>query len=332
MDDSWRDDKRIARLLACLMVVLLFFFVSAVYALHHHRLQVQAENRAPRYGVVQLDKVVPKNPSYAAYEKAKKEYEAMQTSYMVESQDLNRRSLIQSKALASIGDAQGITNSLNTEIAAKMDTKRAELLVPIHAKRDELYKKYENEMMIKPSALDLQIVNLQLEINADVHMIPLNKEQVAQVKADKAAKEKKLEELLAQRKQPISGNVKAIEKKVAQDLAPMYQQMDKEWAAYGQQLREEMAQRRQSLVSNQMKTQIQKDALPNPMKWNLAWSKKLWAKKAEVDAMHESILEDIRMRVAVIAKEKGLTMVWTNTMGTDKDVVDITNDVLATYQ
>lgn len=75
-----------------------------------------------------------------------------------------------------------------------------------------------------------------------------------------------------------------------------------------------------------------KDALPNPMKWNLAWSQKLWAKKAEVDAMHESILEDIRMRVAVIAKEKGLTMVWTNTMGTDKDVVDITNDVLATYQ
>ena len=60
------------------------------------------------------------------------------------------------------------------------------------------------------------------------------------------------------------------------------------------------------MVQQQAQSIIANNNLPIAQDWNDSWAKKLSDKEAEVSALHEAILEDVRMRVAIIAEEQHL--------------------------
>ena len=59
--------------------------------------------------------------------------------------------------------------------------------------------------------------------------------------------------------------------------------------------------------------------------------KKIQIKKTEVSALHEAILEDVRMRVTIIAEEQHLDLVIIDDGGNIKGL-DITDAVKASYR
>ena len=70
--------------------------------------------------------------------------------------------------------------------------------------------------------------------------------------------------------------------------------------------------------------------LPNPAEWNSSWDSRLNAKKSEVDALHDAILEDVRMRAMVVAKEKNLDLIVINEVS-NVNAIDVTDAIIASY-
>lgn len=84
-----------------------------------------------------------------------------------------------------------------------------------------------------------------------------------------------------------------------------------------------------------MQTQVQeimaKHNLPVPQEWNDSWAQRLSDKEAEVNALHDALLEDIRMRASVVANEQQLDLVLIDDGGNIKGL-DITDAIKASYR
>ena len=55
--------------------------------------------------------------------------------------------------------------------------------------------------------------------------------------------------------------------------------------------------------------------------WNDSWAKSFQIKKLKWSALHEAILEDVRMRVAIIAEEQHLDLVIIDDGGNIKGLI-----------
>ena len=121
-----------------------------------------------------------------------------------------------------------------------------------------------------------------------------------------------------------------LEAKVDAELVPYRNQRQQELEAYAQQLHNELAQRRDSLMQAKAQSIMSTNNLPDPVVWNQQWNSKLKAKQQEVDALHDAIVEDVRAHASIIAKEKGLDLVVTSQVANIKGV-DITDDIIASY-
>ena len=148
--------------------------------------------------------------------------------------------------------------------------------------------------------------------------------------AEKAKKEARLKELLAKRK-PSNLDMDSIKAKVQAELAPMQQKGQEELNQYAASLQKELAAKRDTMVQQQAQSIIANNNLPVAQDWNDSWAKKLSDKEAEVSALHEAILEDVRMRVAIIAEEQHLDLVIIDDGGNIKGL-DITDAVKASYR
>ena len=179
-------------------------------------------------------------------------------------------------------------------------------------------QKYLAELKVSTNEYDLEIVNLQLDLYAYDARVYIDDAQRVAAMAEKAKKEERLKELLAKRK-PLDFDVDSIKAKVQAELAPMQQKGQEELNQYAASLQ----QQAQAIIAN--------NNLPVAQEWNDTWAKKLSDKEAEVSALHEAILEDVRMRVAIIAEEQHLDLVIIDDGGNIKGL-DITDAVKASYR
>ena len=77
-------------------------------------------HKGPSIGVVRMDEVIRLNPSYEEYQKAQQELEALQAQYQGEQASLNAKVTMREEALKSLSLDQGLTDSYNTELKAKL--------------------------------------------------------------------------------------------------------------------------------------------------------------------------------------------------------------------
>ena len=177
---------------------------------------------------------------------------------------------------------------------------------------------------------DLAIVNLQLQLYAFDSRVYIDDAQKEAAQAQKAELESRLQSLLAKRK-PSNFDMDAIRAKVDAELKPIRDAGEQELKQYAESVQAELAKKRDTMMQNQAKAIVSTNNLPVPQEWNDSWAKKLSDKEAEVNALHEAILEDVRMRVAIIAQERHLDLVLIDHGGNIKGL-DITDAVKASYR
>ena len=312
---------------------LVIFLVAAISAMVWAYGFVTNRQQGPdgmSIGVVRIDDVLAFNPSYADYKQAKNELELLQRQYELEQQALNAKSETQDEQLKTLALDSTLSDALTVELQTRIATKENELNQQLNSKRNELTQKYLAELKVSTNEYDLEIVNLQLDLYAYDARVYIDDAQRAAAMAEKAKKEERLKELLAKRK-PSDFDVDSIKAKVQAELAPMQQKGQEELNQYAASLQKELAEKRDSMVQQQAQAIIANNNLPVAQDWNDTWAKKLSDKEAEVSALHEAILEDVRMRVTIIAEEQHLDLVIIDDGGNMKGL-DITDAVKASYR
>ncbi len=311
---------------------LFLFLAAALIAMYgaYGFITNRQSSTGPSIGVVQIDDVLEFNPSYEDYKNAKKELEQLKSQYALEQEALNTKSDLQNEQLKSLSLDTTLSDALNVELQTRIATKQNQLNAQLDAKRAELVKKYMEELKVANKGYDLEIVNLQLQLYAFDSRVYIDDAQKEAAQAEKAELESRLESLLAKRK-PSNFDMDSIRAKVDAELKPIRDAGEQELKQYAESVQAELAKKRDTMMQNQAKAIVSTNNLPVPQEWNDSWAKKLSDKEAEVNALHEAILEDVRMRVAIIAQERHLDLVLIDHGGNIKGL-DITDAVKASYR
>lgn len=315
-----------------LLAVILLAGIMAMYAGYSFvkNRQTLVLHKGPSIGVVQMEELAKLNPSYGDYEQAKQELAQLQAQYEVEQKALNTKSMMQAEQLKALSQSTDVTDSVNIELKTKVTAKENEMNAQLAEKRKELMNKYMAEAKSTPSESDLEIVNLQLDLFTYLRRIPVNPEAKAKVDAERSAKEARLKELLAAKAPEQGRDFTSIQARINEELAPVVEAGQKELNDYAASLQQELMAKRDEMMQAKAQDIMTNTQLPEAAKWNSEWSQRLHDKEAEVEALHEAILEDIRMRVSVVAKEQSLDLVVIDQISNIKGL-DITDAVKATY-
>ena len=311
---------------------LFLFLAAALIAMYgaYGFITNRQSSTGPSIGVVQIDDVLEFNPSYEDYKNAKTELEQLKSQYALEQEALNTKSDLQNEQLKSLSLDTTLSDALNVELQTRIATKQNQLNAQLDEKRAELVKKYMEELKVANKGYDLEIVNLQLQLYAFDSRVYIDDAQKEAAQAEKAELESRLESLLAKRK-PSNFDMDSIRAKVDAELKPIRDAGEQELKQYAESLQAELAKKRDTMMQNQAKAIVSTNNLPVPQEWNDSWAKKLSDKEAEVNALHEAILEDVRMHVAIIAQERHLDLVLIDHGGNIKGL-DITDAVKASYR
>ena len=311
---------------------LFLFLAAALIAMYggYGFITNRQSSEGPSIGVVQIDDVLEFNPSYEDYKNAKAELEQLKAQYAIEQEALNTKSDLQNEQLKSLSLDPTLSDALNIELQTRIATKQNQLNAQLDAKRAELVQKYMKELKVVNKGYDLEIVNLQLQLYAFDSRVYIDDAQKEAAQAQKAELENRLQSLLAKRK-PSNFDMDSIRAKVDAELKPIRDAGEQELKQYAESVQAELAKKRDTMMQNQAKAIVSTNNLPVPQEWNDSWAKKLSDKEAEVNALHEAILEDVRMRVAIIAQERHLDLVLIDHGGNIKGL-DITDAVKASYR
>ena len=303
------------------------------YYVHHQPVALQG----PRIGVVRLQEVVEKHPNFHSYDEQKKEL------LRLEAQRDREDELLKSKLGTEVGKSEehlkqlesNLTESLNQELQTKIALREAELNQELAAKQRALIEQYRKSYKVEPSEADIEIVNLQLWLTTEINVKPIDDIQRQRWDTQKREKEQRLSELLAQRSQGLNGSDKwkELESKVAAAMAPAHAEAQQKLSAYAaEQAKALGAQRDQSvkgLVDSQQEV-LAKVRREGSTLWDAEWEQRLSQKRDEVQALHDAILEDIRVRAGVLARAKGLDMVLVDHI-TDRTGMDLTDEIIQSY-
>lgn len=291
----------------------------------------------PRIGVVRLQDVVERHPNFHNYDEQKKEL------LRLEAQRDREDELLKSKLGAEVDKSEehlkqlesNLTESLNRELQTKIALREAELNQELATKQRALIEEYRKAYKVEPSEADIEIVNLQLWLTTEINVKPIDDIQRQRWDTQKREKEQRLSELLAQRSQGLNGSDKwkELESKVAAAMAPAHAEAQQKLSAYAaEQAKALGAQRDQSvkgLVDSQQEV-LAKVRREGSTLWDAEWEQRLSQKRDEVQALHDAILEDIRVRAGVLARAKGLDMVLVDHI-TDRTGMDLTDEIIQSY-
>ena len=291
----------------------------------------------PRIGVVRLQDVVETHPNFHSYDEQKKELLRLEAQRDREDELLKTQIGVEaSKSEEQLKQLElNLTESLNRELQSKIALREAELNQEMASKQRNLIELYRKTYKVEPSEADIEIVNLQLWLTTEMNVKPIDDIQRQRWDTQKSEKEQRLSELLAQRSQGLNGSDKwkELESKVAAAMAPAHAEAQQKLSAYAaEQAKALGAQRDQSvkgLVDSQQEV-LAKVRREGSTLWDAEWEQRLSQKRDEVQALHDAILEDIRVRAGVLARAKGLDMVLVDHI-TDRTGMDLTDEIIQSY-
>lgn len=290
-----------------------------------------------RIGVVRLQDVVETHPNFHSYDEQKKELLRLEAQRDREDELLKTQIGVEaSKSEEQLKQLElNLTESLNRELQSKIALREAELNQEMASKQRNLIEHYRKTYKVEPSEADIEIVNLQLWLTTEINVKPIDDIQRQRWDTQKREKEQRLSELLAQRSQGLNGSDKwkELESKVAAAMAPAHAEAQQKLSAYAaEQAKALGAQRDQSvkgLVDSQQEV-LAKVRREGSTLWDAEWEQRLSQKRDEVQALHDAILEDIRVRAGVLARAKGLDMVLVDHI-TDRTGMDLTDEIIQSY-
>lgn len=300
---------------------------------HQHSKAIEA----PRIGVVRLQDVVERHPNFHSYDEQKKEL------LRLEAQRDREDELLKSKLGAEVNKSEerlkqlesNVTESLNRELQTKIALREAELNQELAAKQRALIEQYRKSYTVEPSEADIEIVNLQLWLTTKMNVKAIDDMQRQRWDTEKREKEQRLSELLAQRSHGLSGSDKwkDIESKVAEAMAPAHAEAQEKLSAYATEQANALGAQRDHSVKGLVDSQqavLAKVRHDGTTLWDAEWEQRLAQKRDEVQALHDAILEDIRVRAGVLARAKQLDLVLVDHI-TDRTGMDLTDEIIQSY-
>ncbi len=236
-----------------------------------------------------------------------------------QSQTKQQTQASQSEANVSTGGTvdAGLNTALGQEFKAKMDAKQAELTAGLRTKADQLRSDLTAELKTYSDEVDKeyqpQIFSLQLKLKT----VRLDKEEMAALQSQLDTLQKERTTKLSAKEQEQAARMDAV-------MAPEQAAAEQQMKAYSQQLNTELSQKAAAKTAEITARNITQQ--PQPADSSV--EQQLTAKRQEIDALEQAIVQDVTDKVGKIASEKGIDTVITG-VAVNVNATDITDLVIA---
>lgn len=281
----------------------------------------KATEQARVHGVIRLEEAVKVNPLYQQYKERMAEYDNLERRYAVEQREIAEKAEVNNKLIQALESDESLMKALDSEYQTKLKIKEDSLNAELRSSYEKYAKQFSRTSSSDISTdIDIRIVNLQLQLQALVLAAEVKKE-----------KEEELRQLLVERDGAAAHYGEETYRKLEEVMMPLKAEAQAQLQAYAETVQGELKLKREEQIAEKAKAIRLQANLPNPVEWHETWKKRLDEKQATVKAVHDTILEDIRSRVAVIAREKELELVVAEYEAAGS-AVDITEELIASYK
>ena len=298
-------------------VLVVGFLFAGYMGLHNRGGSVQNTGTAgPVYAYADIEHIMMSHPEYSKYHHLELQYNAMIAQYQFEQWNYSQKAVVQDQAFQSIGsNAALMSAALDQELNARVALKENELNMGLQKKYQELLKTKKELQPQRFKENELKIINLKLKLET----LSLSAEE-------RAATKSQLTSLLKGSAATVETSL--TEAEIASAMAPYKAQAQQELAAYTEQVKQELNGRQQENYNLFQEHMNNMDNRPEPVIWNKEWKDKLAAKEKEINEVKDNIMADIREKAASVAQEQGITMIFSDYLGTGT-AQDVTDDIIA---
>lgn len=273
-------------------------------------------------GVVDIKKAVQSHPKYNQLLSLEQE------ARKIAAQDQAQQAAMVQKAQENLvlpegsqGDLAELNKIFQQEFTEKMSVKEKEINARLAAKENVIHQTLSDELKIYADGLDKeyqpQIFNLQLKLKT----VQLTKEEAASL-------QEQLEKLQTQYADKMSDKQKQLAVQMTEKMAPDKVAAEQELEAYSKLVNEEISKK-----ASAKQAEIAARNMPNlPMPAANSqvpdtFGQQLMMKQQEIQALQNSIIQDVKDKAGKIAIESGFEAVLTNVV-MNVSGVDITDAVI----
>lgn len=280
----------------------------------------------PQVGVIDINKAARSHPKYSQLQSLQQDANTLEAQVQAEQAAAAQRS---QSTLPLPETSQGDMNELNKafqqQFTDKMSAKEKEVNAKLAAKENTVHQTLSDEFKTYTDQVDKeyqpQIFNLQLKLKT----VQLTKEEAASLQEE-------LEKLQSQQADKLAAKQKELSAKMNETLAPDKTAAQQELEAYSKQVNEEISKQAAAKQAEIAARDSQQLSAPGTALQGQAADgskqQQLVLKQQEIQALQDSIIENIRDKTSKIAIERGLEAVLTN-VTVNVSAVDITDAVIA---
>lgn len=282
-------------------------------------------SQEPLVGVIDINKAVKSHPKYNQLQSL--EQEANTIVAQVKSQQAaaaQRSQAILPLPGMSEGDMAELNKAFQQQFTEKMSVKEKEINTRLAAKENAFHQTLSDEFKNYTAQVDKeyqpQIFNLQLKLKT----VQLTKEETASLQSE-------LEALQTQQADKMSGKQKELAAKMNELLAPDKAAASQELESYSKQVNEELSKQAAAKQAEIAARTTQQTPAPDINLQGQAASdleQRLVMKQQEIQALQDSIIENIKDKTSKVAIERSFEAVLTN-VTVNVNGVDITDAVIA---
>lgn len=298
------------------LLVVVACVLTAFYFLHN-RPSPAVQEKGTVVAYADVEHIMMSHPGYAQYHHLQLEYNTLVAQYQFEQWNYSHRAQAQGKAEQDFSMTDALsTQALNQELQARIAIKQTELNDTLQQQAKTLLAEKKESQPVLSEGDSVKIVNLRIKLAS-----------MMLTQAERAAIQQELQSLQSAAQSSPQADA-ALAEAVAKEMAPYKEEAQKQLEAYALQVHDEL-QARQAEKHDAFRQQMA--ALgnrPDPAIWNKDWKEKLDQKKQEIDEQEERIMDGIREKAAIVARERGIDLIVCDYEGVGT-AEDVTDDIIA---
>jgi len=277
----------------------------------------------PLVGIVDMKKAVQSHPKYKQMLSLEQEVRSISAQAQAQQAAMAQNA---QKTLSlpetSQEDLAELNKTFQQEFTEKMSLREKEVNTRLAAKENSIHQTLSDEFKVYTDEIDKeyqpQIFNLQLKLKT----VQLAKEEAASL-------QEQLETLQTQRAEKIAEKQKQLAGQMAEKMAPDKAAAQQELEAYSKQVNQELSQKAAAKQQEIAARNMQTLSLPgNTEQESGNGQQQAMMKQQELQALQDSIIQDINDKTGKVAIESGLEAVLAN-VTVNVSGVDITAAVIA---
>jgi phage host-nuclease inhibitor protein Gam/Skp family chaperone for outer membrane proteins len=308
------------------LIMMIAFMMLVAGCSTKQQVQEPKAPEKPLVGVIDINKAAKAHPKYNQLQSLQQDANTLEAQVQAEqtaAAQRNQATLPLSDT--SQGDMAELNKAFQQQFTDKMSVKEKEVNAKLAAKENSIHQTLSDEFKTYTDQVDKeyqpQIFNLQLKLKT----VQLTKE-------DADSLQEELGKLQTEQADKMAAKQKELAAKMDEMLAPDKTAAQQELEAYSKQVNEEISKQAAAKQAEIAVRSSQQLSAPSAALQGQATDgskeQQLAMKQQEIQALQDSIIENIRDKTSKIAIERGLEAVLTN-VTVNASAVDITDAVIA---